>query len=209
LLIETAIGEHAATVDRKNAGEIRMVQRQGRLPVIHVHGAIRNGEAGPLYDITEADLYPIDYRPLLAELRSAMHDADALVLIGYRMADPDIRAMFQQFRQDLAFRGKAADKYTYVVSPAHGEIHYKLESSVWESRGAEWLPLDAEDFLRDIVGRLLQRDHEEIREAVCRKYDIDRAALARMVQRIRDLLDIDEQQALGFLNSTRLQGASK
>ena len=129
-VLQQVLGGSAHTVTEENTREIAEAQRQGKIPVIHLHGTLESGK----YQITESDLFDRRCRSRDSTVRSALNGAEAFVFVGYSMNDPDFRSLYLDYREDISLR-RTQDKKTYVVSPVGDGLEYDLARAVWRSRG--------------------------------------------------------------------------
>jgi hypothetical protein len=197
-LLELAFGEGAIAITEDTTHETVKVQRDGRIPIIYLHGTLE-GE----YQITESDVFDKRFRALHSMFQSALNSAHAFIFVGYSMSDPDFRAIYLAHRNDIQLRGKMA-KTTFVVGPADGEHEYRLGEALWKARGAVWIPLTAGEFFGRLKGLLIDRVDEEVRSRIMKNYGL--AAEAEFTQKLRqtsEILKIDLTNALAFLSETR------
>lgn len=150
-LIEKAFAEPAGrgvSVTDSDANYVHRAMREGKFPVIHLHGKIDEEAGNPL--ITEKKTYQLDTP--LARLLMADMVTHSFVLVGYSLSDPDLRSIYFSMNAILS-RGAGLAKKPYVVHPLRNvgsaveslELHFT--SRLWDARNMTYLPLTAEEFL--------------------------------------------------------------
>jgi hypothetical protein len=201
LLLEKTFDRRAITVFDNNTRVVMDSLREGKIPIIHIHGILDDD-----YQITERDVINEAYRTTTQLFKNALFEADAFVFVGYSMGDPDFRRVYRNFRDEIedrkATRG-AADKTTYVVNPASSAEAYSLGRAIWDARGAVWIPLDAEAFFGRLRSILADDTGQKRDDAIMAKYGIDRDEYERRLRLLMDLLGIDRSDAVSFMFAAR------
>jgi hypothetical protein len=195
LLLETVLGDsRAEAITEQSAKQIQTIIKEGRIPILHLHGLLDKG-----YLITETELASNDYKALNFEFRTALGYKNAFVFVGYSMNDPDFRSIYLSYREDIINR-KSGEKRTYVVSPAKDEYDYRWGKDVWDIRGADWIPLDATTFFARLKYLLETRFDKDARNSVKDKFNLsDDQALQDLIARVADALRAEPVDALEFL----------
>lgn len=207
-LLEEVIGlNRSIRVTEKNARQIRDAPQEGKIPVVHLHGVLDEGERG--YQATETDVFSQEYRALYYEFEAALHYYDAFIFVGYSMNDPDFRYIYMKYRDRIRGR-QEFDKDTYVVSPANDVHTYILGKSLWEERGAVWFPVTAELFFAKLKEFMLTHYDAEVRAKVMQKYNlVNAAALDEYIERAAKILRIPKEDGLRFLYEALPRGGGK
>lgn len=206
-LLERVFDRKGASIHKGNFSKMRDAEKEGRIPIVHLHGVL---EAD--YQLTESDVFVSTYDPTQALFRSALAEADAFVMVGYSMTDPDFRSLYMRYREEIRARDPGSDvedKTTYVVGPCRDAHAYALGSKIWKARGALWIPLTARDFfaklrlfMEDSSGRLL------LASLKAKMAYSDDAAFTGSVSRIAASLCVEQSDALGFLREVRTRSGS-
>ena len=206
-LIERVFDRKGISIHKKNFASIRDAERLGRIPIVHLHGMLESE-----YQLTESDVFRSAYNPTHALFRSALAEADAFVMVGYSMTDPDFRSLYMRYREDIQARdpgGMVEDKTTYVVAPCSDGHAYALGSRIWKSRGAIWIPLSARDFFAKVRLFMEDRSGRALLSNLRKKLAYgDDEGLNQVVARVADSLCIDQGNALGFLREVRTRSGS-
>jgi hypothetical protein len=100
------------------------------------------------------------------------------VWVGYKFADPDLRALFLATRDSLANQHTAKPPfvvYPLVNSPAgpEGQAEFSLSTAIWKARGVTFLPGRAEVFLPALVEQVRSAKAEKLVAALLRKRRLD------------------------------------
>jgi len=214
-LLEQQFGRWGETIHRGNFVVMRDVEREGRVPIIHLHGVLDAD-----YDITEEDTFRSAYDPLHAAFRSALSEADAFVFVGYSMSDPDFRSLYMRFRDDvqgraLAMRNGGSTTYrnggstTYIVSPCENERAFDLGRNVWRRRGATWIPLGAAEFFKKLRIFVEHLAGQKMFALLAEKYsESDLGRLRQRATHLAEVLLVSEDDALQFLHEARSRSGS-
>jgi hypothetical protein len=204
-LLEQTIGEdRAIRITSRNAKNIGREQQQGKIPVIHLVGALDEE-----YQATETDLFSQDLQLLFYELEVALHFYESFVFVGYSTADPVFRQIYTKYRSRIKNRA-ALNKRTYVVSPAKDLHSYVLGKSLWEKRGLIWFPLSPAAFFAKLKHFMMTRYDEEVKVKVMRKYNLaETKALDDYIHRTAGVLRVSEADALQFLHEALPRGGGK
>jgi hypothetical protein len=197
-LLEKALAGRGVTVTEKNAHEIDTIADE-KVPVLHLHGTLDDDD----YQITESDLFCDRFRKLHSRFETTLRETDAFVFVGYSMTDPDFRRIYLRYQNDIQSR-REDRKDSYVVAPPSNPEQYDLGKVIWASRGAIWLPLDAESFFGAIKNVLESKTTKDIEEDIMEKYHLrDRDAYREKVEQAMKILEISEADAIEFLYQTR------
>ena len=206
-LLQRVFGRKGEVIHKANFAKIRDAERDRRIPIVHLHGVL-----GSKYQLTESDVFTSAYDPTHSLFRSALAEADALVMVGYSMTDPDFRSLYMRYREEINARDPGThseDKTTYVVGPCRDAHAYALGNKIWKARGALWIPLTAKEFfaklrlfMEDRAGRLMMASLKT------KLAYADDAAFVGSVARIAATLCIDQSDALGFLREVRTRSGS-
>lgn len=197
MLLEKKLGARlAVTITEKNAKDIKKHNQQGKICVIHLHGALEEED----YKITEADLYDKTYSVLNSEFQSALTTSDAFVFVGYSLDDPDFRDMYMRFRTEILDR-KRVNRSTYVVSPADNGYHYEIGKAVWDARGAVWIPLRADAFFARLKSIMDSQLREDVYKDAMKKHGYkDEEAFKVFVKKFAELFRVDFEDAVMLLS---------
>lgn len=199
-LFRKTFGDQAVHIPEKDAGNIRKVQKGGKIAIIDLHGNFDSD-----YRITESDVFDKEYKILHGEFRNALHTAEAFVFVGYSMSDPDFRRIYMEYRQEIASRDEA-EKMTYFVAPCKDGFSYRLGTVIWKNRGAVWIPFDSAEFFAALRRFLERREDKRVREAILKKYNLapeDDEAYQDLVKRTAEILRIERSEAVQFLYAAR------
>jgi len=196
-LIENELGDRGCTITEKNISSIDKFSKEGKIPVIHLHGTL-----GGDYYITEKDVFKEPQQSgVLSEFYSALSKSDVFVFVGYSMNDPDLRWILKNYRELLEQR-EECEKLTYFVSPAINEYDFRLGKKIWEERKVRWIPESAEQFFIRLKKATEDLDMQNMRKAIARKYDIDpenEDSIDDAVCQTADLLRTDKTEATYYL----------
>jgi hypothetical protein len=188
-LIEDAFSTRAATpVTDDDAYLVHEARAKNEIPVLHLHGRLEGGK----YLIAEGETYDLDTplaRILMADLVTHW-----FVWVGYSLNDVDLRSMYLSMRDMLA-RTQDLVKKPYVVHPlGSGDVTARLElelaTAIWESRGASFVPMTAEEFLPALVTQVKRFEGDKWAIRLALKFGFDPASdedLQQVWERARQL----------------------
>ncbi len=198
LLIEKAFGaERAETITAENAEDIDDLVSKGKIPIIHLHGTLDKK-----YSIIEEDIVKEDRSTIQYDFEADLN-RKILVIVGYSMNDPDFRLIYSRYQANLRHRS-ISKKQTYIVYPAKDYFSYELGKHVWQTRNSIWLPFSATDFFARLKRQLELHAIKDLRSNLKSHRKIDDAALDDLINKVSDALKINTQEALVFLDQTRI-----
>jgi len=125
------------------------------------------------------------------------------------MSDPNIKTLYRKYMKDIEYRS-THDKETYVVYPCSTDESEsvaansdRLNKILWETRKANWVPLDAETFFNLLKNKIQKLQTIKIRDEIRRQYgNIDDEELDRKIEKVKWILQTDDENGLGFLKHT-------
>ncbi len=180
LLIEGSLGQRACTITDQNVSSLRHglernektnEETNEKIPVIHLHGT-----PGTKCLVTELETYQLD-TPISEVLKADMV-THHFVMVGYRLADADLRAIYFQLQEKLKKGGYF--RKPYVVHPLGRDGHdpvspfeTDLASLVWKARGATFVPATAEELLPAIVESVRRLEVDEDAHKLAEKLGLD------------------------------------
>ena len=172
LLIEGSLGQRACTITDQNVSSLRHeLERNKKIPVIHLHGT---PETRCL--VTELETYQLD-SPISEVLKADMV-THHFVMVGYRLADADLRAIYFQLQEKLK-KGKHFRR-PYVVHPLGRDgqdpvspFETDLASDVWKARGALFVQATAGELLPAIVQSVRRLEVDEEAQKLAQKLGLD------------------------------------
>ncbi|HRZ58039.1 MAG TPA: SIR2 family protein [Candidatus Paceibacterota bacterium] len=154
-LIEDAFAERGMCICDKNVDELKRSRNANKVPVFHLHGT---PESEAL--LTETDTYEL-VTPL-SKLFMADMVTNWLIIVGYSLADTDLRTISLSMREMLKKQRLA--KRPYIVLPVSndaslGKAEWRLAEKIWDAREMLFIPGTAELFLPAL--------REEVRRSRC------------------------------------------
>jgi hypothetical protein len=209
-LFEEDSGKKWVPVGLGDSDQLRKANRGKipQIPVIHLHGLF-----GQRFIITETDIFDWEELIIKQEFKYALTQAEAFVFVGYSMSDPDIRAVYMKYRKMILARKYGPENHdtaVYIVSPPDNEFDYTVGSSMWGTRGALWIPLDALSFFKKLRHFLVYESGSRgLKDLKDRLYIEDEAVLGDKVGRIARLLRVKKEDAVQFLFEARSLSGGK
>lgn len=198
LLFEKCLSTLTETVDLNNFGILRKVKEHNKVPIIHIHGIIKDDHS---YKITESDLITILTNDLMEELKRAIKTSEIFVFVGYSMNDPDLRIAYSNLRQELDFRNKN-NLDTYIVMPIETEDNYNFSKEIWIARSIGLIPLNAEEFFSKMLDinndKLVDEQIEFIKQEY--KYTV---GFEEFIKGMMNITGFNRLQAIDFLYSAK------
>lgn len=142
----------------------------------------------------------MDWNRLKTEFKRSL-DYNIFVFVGYSMSDPDFRQIYMEYQDGLKLRSDYEDaKKTYVVNK-HSDIHsYRLAKQVWDSRKATLLPLDAEDFLKELWDSVQLRGTKELKKKVASRLSIELNVFDAQINELKKSFGFTEDDAIHYLD---------
>jgi SIR2-like domain len=148
-LIEDAFESEAVCVTSVNLRELVKARESGKIAVVHLHGAVTHPDS-----IIAGEAALLDAEgPLFDLLRGAL-STDIFVLMGYSLADTNLRSVFFDVQRVSKTR-QGLQKRTFAVSPADGEFTDGASAAsiarvMWKQRGVEHIPVTAGEFMASL-----------------------------------------------------------
>jgi hypothetical protein len=148
-LIEDAFESEAICVTSGNLLELVKARESGKIAVVHLHGAVTHPDS-----IIAGEAALLDAEgPLFDLLRGAL-STDIFVLIGYSLADTNLRSIFFDVQRVSKTR-QGLKKRTLAVSPAAGELsdgasEASIARVMWHQRGVEHIAATAGEFMTSL-----------------------------------------------------------
>jgi hypothetical protein len=170
LLIERLLAQRACTITDLNVSSLPH-ELGKKIPVIHLHGVPETG-----CRITELETYQLDTP--ISDIFKADLVTHHFVMVGYRLADADLRGIYFQLQEKLN-AGRAFRKPYVVHTLGRGDkapvsyLEAELARLVWEARGATFVPAAAEEFLPAIVDSLRRLEVEQEAQSLAEKFGLD------------------------------------
>jgi hypothetical protein len=179
-----------------------------QIPVIHLHGL-----TGQDCIIAETEIFKMTNMPTMRVFQLALAQAEVFVFVGYSMSDPDIRTIYMQHRNDILSRKYGRndeDTAVYVVGPPENEFDYTVGKSMWGTRGALWIPLDALSFFKKLRHFLVYKSGSQKLEDLKDRLDTkDETVLGEQIGRVARVLRVKKEDAIQFLFMARGRSGGK
>lgn len=181
MLIEEAFGDEAIGVTTDNLHDLRKAREQNKVAVVHLHGSIDY----PKSIIVGEGLLSHVEGPLFDLLRGALA-TEVFVLVGYSLADTNLRSVFFDV-QRISETRFGLRKQTFVVSPAEGDsgdpaTEAGLAQAIWAQRDVDHLPVRASTFFADLFDAVTDFLRIEVKDAVARALNVQTDTLDSMLR---------------------------
>jgi hypothetical protein len=209
-LIEDAFESQAICVTSGNLLELVNARESGKIAVVHLHGAVTHRDS-----IIAAESALLDAEgPLFDLLRGAL-STDIFVLVGYSLADTNLRSIFFDVQRVSKTR-QGLGKRTLAVSPAAGELsddasEASIARVMWHQRGVEHIAATAGEFMSSLYDATHNFIQFEMRQRVADALGKTPATLDNLLETAaRPFGVIEPQDLLVYLyySLTGLEGRS-
>lgn len=181
-LIEDAFPEErVCCITSENLGDLSDARDNDKISVIHLHGCIKYPRS---IVFGERELSTLE-GPIQDLFRAALA-TETFVLIGYSLADTNLRSVFFDV-QRVADTRYGLQRRTFSVSPCDGDVandesEAGVERQIWNQRDVDHIPATATEFCTTLFEAVENYINVVIREKVARALDETTDALEGLLE---------------------------
>jgi hypothetical protein len=181
-LIEDAFAPNEAIcITSENIADLVDARKENRVAVVHLHGCIKYPKSIIVGELQLAT----SEGPVFDLLRGALA-VDTFVLVGYSMADTNLRNVFFEV-QRIASTRYGLSKRTFAVSKADGDPTDKMSEAgvarrIWQQRGVDHIAATAGVFFQTLFDAVDSFVMVNLRKIVAQRLGKDEATLDKMLE---------------------------